>query len=77
MEFMKILLFHVRITKKYGNLKILHENYENHQNHRITREKQENNENHSISLNYYENLENRKIPLENPYKLWKLFNSIR
>ena len=39
-EFMKILLFHMRITKNHANPKIPHENHDNYENPRIPPENQ-------------------------------------
>ena len=52
MKIMKITEFHLRITKKYENYRILQENQENH-------------ENTGIPLSNHDIHENRIIPLEN------------
>ena len=50
MEFTKILLFHMIISKNHANHTIPHENYDNYESTRIPLENQKNNANHKISL---------------------------
>ena len=58
MKINEIIEFHMRITEKYENLRIPHDNYENTGTHRIPYENHENHENLEISFenNCYEHL---------------------
>ena len=76
---MKILEFHIRNMKIIEILKldatrimqinkkdsISCENYEHHENHRITYENHETHENHGIPYENHENQENIRIPSDN------------
>ena len=81
MEFMKILISHMRITKNHANFRIPNENHENHEKSRIPRENHENHEImefrkiimkimkiKKIQMRITKIMKNQRIPLEKQSK---------
>ena len=81
MEFMKILISHMRITKNHSNFRIPNENHENHEKSRIPRENHENHEIiefrkiimkimkiKKIQMRITKIMKNQRIPLEKQSK---------